>query len=95
MLGVFLVEFLNPSGSIDKFLLAGKKRMAGGTDFNMISSLTDPSSNSLPQAHFAIILLYSGCMSGFTVFNASGKRSHQIILCFYQNFKIYNFRALF
>lgn len=34
MLGIFLVKFLNTSCCIDKFLLPGKKRMAGGTDFD-------------------------------------------------------------
>ena len=34
MLGIFFLEFLNSSGSVDQFLLAGKKRMACGTDFN-------------------------------------------------------------
>ena len=32
---IFLGEFLDPSGSVHKFLLARVKRMAGGTNFNM------------------------------------------------------------
>jgi hypothetical protein len=34
VVGIFLFEFFNPPGSIDQFLLSGKERMAGGTDFN-------------------------------------------------------------
>ena len=33
MLGVFLVELLDPARRIHQLLLAGKKGMAGGTDF--------------------------------------------------------------
>jgi hypothetical protein len=35
MLGVLLVELLDPAGGIDQFLLAGEKGMAGGTDFHL------------------------------------------------------------
>jgi len=34
MLGVFLIEFLNTSGSINQLLLAGKKGVTGRTDLN-------------------------------------------------------------
>jgi len=34
-LGVFLFEFLDSTCSINQFLLAGEKGVAGGTDFNL------------------------------------------------------------
>jgi len=35
MLGILLIELLDPAGSIDKLLLAGEKRMTGGTNFHV------------------------------------------------------------
>lgn len=35
VLGIFFLEFLNTTGRINQFLLAGEKRMTCGTDFNM------------------------------------------------------------
>lgn len=35
VLGVFFIELLNPPCRVDKLLLAGKKRMACGTDLDM------------------------------------------------------------
>ena len=35
LLSITSVEAIHSAGSIDQLLLAGKKRMAGGTDFNM------------------------------------------------------------
>jgi hypothetical protein len=34
MIGIFFHKFFNSAGGIDQFLLAGKKRMAGRTDFD-------------------------------------------------------------
>ena len=35
MLGIFLLELLDAAGRVDQFLLAGKKRMTGGTDLDL------------------------------------------------------------
>jgi len=65
MLSVFFLELLNTTCGINKFLLTGKKRMAGRTNFNFDCLVYRTKLNFITTGALGINLMVSGMDIGF------------------------------